>query len=532
MTDLKKVKGILEAEPSWLNVSKVIRTMEATCPVNDLRVEDIRIWPIVRLAIAMEQTLTNEETSSNTDNRNSWGMRAYLKIRTRLLSPIGRLRRVTTSVLIRSWRYGLRRSPGLRSLEKDNMFFFSRANDYTYYEGIGFVDRYIDPVIEQARDRQWNVEKILLKKLGDEDYLLPGISLESEIEYALARARWLSRDCAVENTATRSMDAVFNKLTGKNLDWRWIYEKVKEVIEIAGVFHEFFLKTSPRAIFLVWFHYPVAMGIVMAAKRLGISTVDLQHGQPHNDHTSYMHWTVTPSDGYELLPDLFWVSSPSVKHNVLESTDCPPFKPIVGGNWQMKFWKTRMVAEDERMNALVSTGSYKKVILITLNVINTRQDVKGEIQLPDHLLSIWADSPKSWLWLLRSHPGISVSKEYVKSYLKAKSCLNYDFELVSALPLPVVLRHVTHHVTCCSSAVWDALEMGVASALIHRHGYKVYLSEIDKGIFVDALDKESLRTFLADEPTGNHSELGGTPHSGSHWNENTIFDEAMTHVIT
>jgi hypothetical protein len=55
----------------------------------------------------------------------------------------------------------------------------------------------------------------------------------------------------------------------------------------------------------------------------------------------YANWSKLPSEGYELMPDYFWVWDENNKVNIVETMpDTSPYpKPIVGGNLWGSYWK-------------------------------------------------------------------------------------------------------------------------------------------------------------------------------------------------
>ena len=58
------------------------------------------------------------------------------------------------------------------------------------------------------------------------------------------------------------------------------------------------------------------MGLLLAAKRNGIRTIDIQHGVQSENDFLFSSWTNIPTNGYELLPDIFWCWSNVEKENI------------------------------------------------------------------------------------------------------------------------------------------------------------------------------------------------------------------------
>lgn len=108
-----------------------------------------------------------------------------------------------------------------------------------------------------------------------------------------------------------------------------------------------------------------------------------------------------------------------------------------------------------------------------------------------------ANSPDSWLWLLRLHPMHREASQVRNLDDKAsQSKANYDITLSSDTPLPTVLMRVNYHVTLYSHAVFEALAFGVPSVFIDKSALYVYEDWLADGSFAYAETPDQLITFL------------------------------------
>ena len=85
----------------------------------------------------------------------------------------------------------------------------------------------------------------------------------------------------------------------------------------------------------------VSFGFVLACRKLGITTVELQHGYLQENHPAYTAIGPQPKTGYELLPDCFWAWNNTSK-NIIVKLDAAMEKKesrvYIGGNLWNNIW--------------------------------------------------------------------------------------------------------------------------------------------------------------------------------------------------
>src|SRR5262249_18009723 len=114
------------------------------------------------------------------------------------------------------------------------------------------------------------------------------------------------------------------------------------------------------------------MALVAACRQLGVLSVDLQHGVQGESHVAYGAWSVMPAQGWELLPDRFWVWSESEVAAIRKWV--PPGSTrhlaFVGGNIWLDLWRagnSPLVRElDEPIRQLCARRARRPRILVTL----------------------------------------------------------------------------------------------------------------------------------------------------------------------
>ena len=168
-------------------------------------------------------------------------------------------------------------------------------------------------------------------------------------------------------------------------------------------FEKMFKAIGAKAVFFVCYYYMMPMAIINACKKLGIVSVDIQHGKQGKYHGMYSYWTNIPSGGYELLPNYFWCWGRESKNNIEKSrqNSVDNHWSIVGGNRWLATWlegKSDIFENNIAQNFNEILSDKRKKILVSLQLFNET------IPLPEHVIETMRHSPSNWLWLLRLHP--------------------------------------------------------------------------------------------------------------------------------
>jgi hypothetical protein len=125
----------------------------------------------------------------------------------------------------------------------------------------------------------------------------------------------------------------------------WSNDELEDMVlrikKLSAYWEKKLSKVQPELVFIVTYYNYIGMSLNLACHRLGIHTIDIQHGVQGNYHVAYGRWYKVPSDGYQLLPYYFWVWSQDEKDviNRWSSSINKKHIPIVGGNNWINMWK-------------------------------------------------------------------------------------------------------------------------------------------------------------------------------------------------
>jgi hypothetical protein len=260
---------------------------------------------------------------------------------------------------------------------------------------------------------------------------------------------------------------------------------------------------------------PQPMAFCAACRDLGIPVVELQHGVQGPTHWAYARWSRVPLDGYEMLPDLYWVWSEHEKDEIDRwSAPLRRHRALVGGNP----WIEACRRPDPELASLLATAAIRKdpapSILVTL---------QPGLTTDRHLASLvdaMRRAPGEWRWWIRAHPGMSADDvELARSSLDSSGA-RIERSQATSLPLPVVLRASDVHVTVRSSVVLEAEMLGVPSIGLDLDVMTSYPEHAARHWLVHASNGDELlaaiqRLLAAPAPARITGDLGRTLHDSA-----------------
>ena len=310
----------------------------------------------------------------------------------------------------------------------------------------------------------------------------------------------------------------------KVFDRRWIreestdpagYAEFLEALRVAGVAHEavavervaglasrialmatrfetWLHAASPRLVFVNCYYSLEGAALMLACKRCGIMSIDMQHGVQGNLHFAYGAWANVPHEGYDLLPDRFWCWSETEVRTIRSWTDerNGHHVPMLGGNLWLDMWRDEGAAlvktSDEAVRAIVRIGTC--VVLVTL-----QWGMTDETFL-DPLIKLMVDAGESWTWWIRLHPVMSTRRGEIAQMLLRRGLKHALIDEPSDIALPALLRHAGVHLTHSSSATLEAAEFGVATVVASSYGAACFPELVRDGVVMAV---ESLSSELA-----------------------------------
>lgn len=482
-----------------MNVREIvefINDMEARYPVDQWRIDDIEIWPHLRIQIYFKlyETYCLAQVASFSK---SCRFKSFVKNQIFFIKEI-------VDFIFACILHPLQ----MRFLLKKSDALFVDDLSYVFLDK-SYFQRFCDPIIDN------------LSKRGKHSYLLstynnfifprktPAKFIGTGLRVRLKVAALINNNPAVENmngfdSFYQDMLKYDHHLSVYTIDK--MRRDARSIKIISSSYKDIIKKIEPRAIFLVSYYNLYGMGLLHAASSFGIPTIDLQHGVTNRLHIAYGLWNRVPLEGYNVLPKIFacWENdSAKVIKEWGNNLDSGTHSSRVTGNLFLQ-----KIIKEKRQSQKFSTffdkiQSEKKP---TKNILLTLQSYS----LPDLFLEVMSVSSKEYFWWIRLHPMMMDKKNDVSSVLSSKGVENFELEECSSAILYEIMPRFDVHVTLNSSVVIEAREFGIPSIVCDETAREYYGEHINNGQFVLAMSPTDILNAIEvakplDKPSYNFS---------------------------
>jgi hypothetical protein len=271
-------------------------------------------------------------------------------------------------------------------------------------------------------------------------------------------------------------------------------------------FHKLLETLQPRALFMS--NFTSWLPAIWAARRLGIPTVDIQHGGQHSAHHRTTHYGHVPRNGYHYLPDYFWVWGELNRRYIDKWLPGGAVRhiPIVGGHRNVAKWyrdrdEGRLAHVDQ--DFLQRFSGQNGLILVTLCYAVDRV-------LPEVIVDAVQASP-DLTWLIRLHPNHrnKETRDQMVAFLNDRGCGNFYVDEPTEVQLYTVLSICHHHVTPFSTSGREATAFAVPTTICDSIGAQIFKEDIDAGLFYYEDNYDSLVQRIR---SGLQAEDGSPSH--------------------
>jgi hypothetical protein len=247
-----------------------------------------------------------------------------------------------------------------------------------------------------------------------------------------------------------------------------------------SAFEHVLKKVKPKLAFVVTYYAGLGHAFVLACRRQGILSVDVQHC-PQRDHKAYS-WHSAPVTGYSTLPAMFWNWTEAGAASIRRRTDSLPapwHRSLHGGHMQIAFFTNEKNAHawDTKFRTVARDG-FEREILVAL------QPIGGQRALWNALADQIEASPPTWRWWIRRHPSARAHQDTEFGCLMSIRKNNVLINETSEFPLPILLRHMSAVISFASGTAAEAALFGVPA---------FFLSEEAKGQFGDLIKQGAAR---------------------------------------
>lgn len=432
------------------DLMQLLKGVEDLTPLDELTVDGICVWPILRIYTAYRLREINPE--SMTPSRQPRWFKRWMSKR-----AIPRMQQAEGS---------------MNRLEKVDFLTLAYPSHRTdLVKGKAF-NRYLDPLHHFLAPRKGiHLEALFSEENLKQAYYSPTYSLLSRLEEARlasgsSRKNWSDGLYAW----CKEMQVLFNDtyFHPENVAY-WL-----DIVEAAvPMFKEILLDTGAKVLFVSAFYDPVLFGALRAANEMGIPAVDVQHGVQGAYHFAYNGYQDIPKSAYAYLPSVFWhYTQEDLEQTTQSFTPGLTRHQLMGNQW-MQFWKEEVqepAAKEHPFTVLYSLGISASLL--------------------DEQVLVAMKSNPEYRWLVRMHPRAMHRLDEVEAELAAAGITNYDVKDANSLPIFELLSQADVHITRQSSVALEALDFQVPTLLTSTNGFDYYNTYLDKGWMRVFLGKE------------------------------------------
>jgi hypothetical protein len=471
----------LVAVPFHRRYLTLVDEIERNFPVASWKGGDVEIWPLARMQLYLDMYWANvggAEVASHP---------LPLRIIERLATPLTNLwksRRDLAHCVVRP-------KPAYAVVLGDGVS-LDRVED-------GWQDRYGEPLIAA------------LEKRGLGTFLMQSGDLSS---LPWHRATFAANVIAARGSltgfaATLPVDLPDHELVlqflarngerASSLSRDSLARRASSVFATAAAFERVLRIVKPTLAFVVTYYADLGPAFLLACRRQGIMSVDLQHCPQDGAHKAY-GWSTLPDKGYATLPAVFWnwtEKDAAYIRSWAGKLASPWHRSLHGGHTQLTSFLNdgdpETKAWDAKFNAIGRSATYEREILVAL------QPVGGYRAQWDALAAQIEAAPAEWRWWIRRHPSSRAYQDAEYRRLVSLRMPNVIVDQALSLPLPALLRRISVLVSRFSGASAEAAAFGVPALFLSDEAYGQFSDLIERGL-ASVIDIQKLNTEIARVP--------------------------------
>jgi hypothetical protein len=397
-------------------------------------------------------------------------------------------------VPLAAWRDRRANAPWRQDAEA---VFFSDGVSFTPLNGQWF-DRIADPVMD-ALDRR-GLRSLKLTPLAEAHvprqrpsrFVQPSIDriklLASRSRPALETPQW--------DAFERAAQAAFGAPVPAR---EWLQMQTARLNALARWFCTRLQATGASYAFVNTYYSLEGQAFVQAARRLGMSTVDVQHGIQGEHHAAYARWLQVPAGGYSTLPDEFWVWDDTEAQAIGRwNAGLGTHRARITGNPWLQRWADD---SDPLISAcLAQAGALrrpgKRQVLACLSW-GLADEETGK------LIEAARQCGPEVVWWWRLHPVESGKRAAFAARLQQQGLDGSQVGAATDLPLYALVRSADVIVAHSSTVIQEAAQLGVPAVVTSDYGAEFHAGLVHTAQAVKATTPDTIATAaraMADRP--------------------------------
>lgn len=310
---------------------------------------------------------------------------------------------------------------------------FCGANTYRVEFDNHLINKFFYPVIENLPLNVITLQVDYTKRYKKENYYcMTNLFFLNRLPYYLKKS--------IKNIDFSEKEiSLFDKLSLElSIDTQQLKNRLtlflSEILSWSIFYESILLRIKPKYICILCYYSIPMYGLLLAANKLGIKTMDLQHGGQGEFHFAYYFYK-TPRKPFNTLPTNFGSWDENSYNSIKKWTKDSYHSPIIVGHPWIDFLNKKY-SSNRLLNFV------EDFILFTLTI--GKDDM-----LPEYIINAMKKSTK--IWFLRFHPRTKSSDiNWVKERLKTLNISNIEFKKANSIPLPLLLSKCWAHVSQAS----------------------------------------------------------------------------------
>jgi hypothetical protein len=270
---------------------------------------------------------------------------------------------------------------------------------------------------------------------------------------------------------------------------------------------------EPQLLMVHRYHDQYQIPFVIAARKLGITSVDIQHGYadsctPSNDFLE------APPKGFVGVPDIFWVWNKGTAKRLEASFPPDRERPriLVGGApWTIQ---DKLVKRSGPLKK-----SSQRNVLFAHQPDTVLAAKEGEL-LPGALLDAILQSPETLKWFIRLHPTMRRLIPEAKAVFDSRGLVGkVDVTYASTAPWPELAEQVDVVVTGYSALALEARAFGIPVIVLGGTGAKVFAPILEEANIVVSETSDQLLAAIwtsLSQPAASWSFTDPNPADRAH----------------
>lgn len=263
-----------------------------------------------------------------------------------------------------------------------------------------------------------------------------------------------------------------------------VFKNVSLVLSQATAHEAWLRELKPQLVAFQCFVSFEKMALLVACRRLGIPTMEVQHGFC-DVNSIFNNIPASTPNGRSIVTDIFW-SWGEHTMNALKGDSgfiANGVDVVLGGDVWGALAASRATADSQAFLERIGAAKYTRRIVVGHQIEAMVHSGSRNSLVLEFLLDAMKQGPQSWLWMIRIHPRSSHLIEPIKAALAAEGIRNCEVEHTSLETIEVVMEAADVFLTGFSVSALEANTLNKPVILLDPVGKRLFGELVEEGVF-------------------------------------------------